>query len=104
MALEPIARTVACPLFGDAAEILYSADIIDDEVRRENSESAFDSFVGTNEVYSRSNELIVYGASPDFGDVYVKSKQFIAIFFSSYFANFDLQKIKGAKPQTWRLS
>lgn len=104
VALEPIARTVACPLFGDAAEILYSSDIVNDEVRRENSESAFDSFVGTNEVYSRSNELIVYGASPDFGDVYVKSKQFIALFFSSYFANFDLQKIKGAKPQTWRLS
>jgi exodeoxyribonuclease V gamma subunit len=104
VALEPIARTVACPLFGDAAEFLYSADIVDDEVRREKSESAFDSFVGTSEVYSRSNELIVYGASPDFSDVYAKSKQFIAPFFSSYFANFDLQKIQGAKPQTWRLS
>ncbi len=104
VAIEPIARTSACPLFGGAAKILYSAGIADEVARREKSESRFDSFVGTSQIYSRSNELIIYGANPEFRDVYVRSSKATEEFLSNYFSYFNLSKIDNSTPQTWRLS
>ena len=102
IAVEPIARSRACPLFGPTSAILFGSDDITDDVR-DAAEAEFDEFVGGDFTYPNSNELVIYGASPDFNVVYADVDGLLGQFFPAYF-NLDRSvNIKHGNTGGWRL-
>lgn len=94
--VEPIARNVACPLFGETAQTWIHKD-------KKNSgaaETEFDSFVEDDFKFKKSDELIVYGASPEFDEVYHDSGGSMRTFFSSFF---EVTQLAG-KTGKWELT
>ena len=80
--VEPVARSIACPQFSGAAEALFAGTQPDAAV----AEDKFDLFVENDFSYPGSNELIVYGAQPDFAAVYADPHGLMNAFFRSYFS------------------
>ncbi len=102
LAVEPIGRSYACPLFGSAAEILFAAGTPTDDVR-DDAEDAFDSFVGDERGYPRSYELMVYGASPECDEVYADASGVLGTFFTAYFHLRKSVDVKHKGKNGWRL-
>lgn len=102
IAVEPIARSRACPLFGTTSQILFGS--IDPSVtNKDAAEVEFDEFVGDDYAYPRSNELVIYGASPEFNAVYEDADGYLATFFPSYFELGKVVKITHGRTGGWRL-
>lgn len=102
LAVEPIARTLACPLFGSAAQVLFGANDATDAIR-DAAEDDFDEFVGGDYTYPKSNELVIYGASPDFNAVYADAHGHLGDFFSAYFNLSRAVSVKHGRSNGWRL-
>jgi len=100
---EPIARAIACPLFGTAASVLYGDEGLDDLARLETAEDKFDEFVSNDYTFPTSNELVVFGATPEFIKVYSDPHGRLSEFFSKYFYAMKKESISRGKPTGWRL-
>jgi exodeoxyribonuclease V gamma subunit len=96
LAVEPIARVVACPLFDKATEV-WCVPVRDAE---KTAEDYFDEFVANDRRYKNSEELVVYGSSPEFNDVYEDPQGLLRTFFTPYF---ELIRVSG-KTGKWELS
>lgn len=103
LSVEPIGRSIACPLFGKAAQALYGASNLSDSERLELAEDEFDEFVAGDYTYPNSKELIVYGASPDFGTVYRDESNRMAMFYSALFDATKAIPVKHGSTGGWRL-
>ena len=103
LTVEPIARLVACPLFGKASQTLFGASNLSDDERVELAEDEFDEFVAGDYTYPNSKELIVYGASPDFETVYEDDSNRMAIFYSALFDATKAIPVKHGSTGGWRL-
>jgi len=80
--VEPIARTLGCPQFGETAFKLFGGA----KPNRSDAEDSFEEFVENDRVYPRSKELVVFGVQPDFDDVYADSSGLLKTFFAAYFS------------------
>lgn len=98
LAVEPIARSIACPLFKETASLLFNGSD-----NRDVAEDEFDEFVGDEHNYSRSRELTIFGATPDFSQVYADHSGLMASFFSSYFDFLKAADVKHGQTNGWRL-
>lgn len=96
LSVEPIARTVACPLFGDTSQSWMSFDADGQST----AEEQFEKFVEDDFKFKKSDELIVYGTSPEFDEVYEDPNDLMRLFFTSYF---DVTRV-GGKTGKWELS
>jgi len=103
LAVEPIARSIACPLFGKAAATLYGDSTLTVDDRRELAEDEFDDFVGGDYTYPNSNELVVFGATPDFDAVYKDESSIMSMFFVALFAATKSTPVKHGSTGGWRL-
>jgi exonuclease V gamma subunit len=97
LAVEPIARVVACPLFDKATEV-WCVPVRDAE---KTAEDYFDEFVANDRRYKNSEELVVYGSSPEFNDVYEDPQGLLRTFFTPYF---ELIQIDKAGKSKWVMS
>jgi len=96
LAVEPHARAVACPLFGNTATT-WMEDLCDGGSR---AEDEFDKYVEDDYSYKNSDELIVFGASPEFEDVYADPNGVMQEFFEQFFVITQLQ----GKTGKWELN
>lgn len=103
LSVEPIARSVACPLFGDSSQKLFGPGNLGNDERREAAEDKFDEFVAGEYTYPNSKELIVYGASPDFETVYKDESSRMAVFYSALFEATKSMSVKHGSTGGWRL-
>jgi exodeoxyribonuclease V gamma subunit len=103
LSVEPIARSIACPLFGNAAGTLFGDSDLSDDDRQESAEDEFDDFIGGDYTYPTSNELVVFGANPDFGDVYKDVGKYLSSFFVALFAATKSMSVKHGAAGGWRL-
>ena len=103
LAIEPIARSIACPLFGKAAATLYGESNLTDDDRRESAEDEFDEFVGGDYTYPNSNELVIFGATPDFDVVYKDDSKMMSTFFAALFGATKSMSVKHGSTGGWRL-
>ena len=99
LAVEPIVRSIACPLFGDTASVLFNGNN-----NRDAAEDEFDEFVGDQHSYSRSRELTIYGAAPDFSQAYEDPTGLMASFFSAYFNFLKATDVEHGRTKGWRLT
>ena len=90
LAVEPIARTVACPKFGETSKswMNFTPD------GHMTAIAEFEKFVENDFTFKKSDELIVYGATPEFDEVYEDPNGLMRTFFTSYF---DLTQVGGTK-------
>jgi exodeoxyribonuclease V gamma subunit len=103
LALEPIGRSIACPLFGDASQTLFGVSNLSDDERLEAAEDQFDEFVAGDYTYPNSKELVVYGASPDFETVYKDESGRMATFYTALFDVTKAVTVKHGSTGGWRL-
>ncbi|CAB4555474.1 MAG: hypothetical protein F2545_02440 [Actinobacteria bacterium] len=96
LAVEPIARVVACPLFDKATEA-WCFPVQD---AGKTAEDYFDEFVANDRRYKNSEELVIYGSSPEFNDVYEDPQGLLRTFFTPYF---EIIRVSG-KTGKWELS
>jgi len=100
---EPIVRTFACPLFGEAAQTLFEASTADEQSRRVSAEEKFDEFVEDTYKYPISKELVVYGVSPVFDAVYADPTGHLTTFFTAFFDATKTTVVKHGNTKGWRL-
>jgi exodeoxyribonuclease V gamma subunit len=96
LSVEPIARAVACPMFGGTTQRWMNFT----EDDRMTTEEEFEKFVEDDFKFKKSDELIVYGSSPEFEEVYEDPNGLMKTFFTSYF---DVIRV-GGKTGKWELS
>ena len=96
LSVEPIARAVACPLFGMTTQTWMGLTTDLDKSALEQ----FSSFVEDDFKFKKSDELVVYGSSPDFDEVYSDPNGLIRRFFTPYF---DVIAV-GGKTGKWELT
>jgi exodeoxyribonuclease V gamma subunit len=96
LSVEPIARAIACPLFDKTTESWMNLLTDDDST----PEQKFESFVENDFTFKKSDELIVFGSSPEFDEVYEDPQGLMRTFFTSYFDAIQV----GGKTGKWELS
>jgi exodeoxyribonuclease V gamma subunit len=97
LAVEPITRAVACPLFGKSSQSWMNPAMDN----KKTPEDFFESFVGNTFTFKNSDELIVYGSSPEFDEVYEDPEGLMRSFFAPYF---ELIRIDKAGKSKWVMS
>ena len=95
LSVEPIARALACPMFGATTQSWMNVARDVDKT----AEEEFEKFVEDDFKFKKSDELIVYGSSPEFDDVYEDPNGLMRKFFTSYFA---VTRV-GGKTGKWEL-
>jgi exodeoxyribonuclease V gamma subunit len=93
LTVEPIARAVACPLFGKTSQSWMNPAMDN----KKTPEDFFESFVGNTRSFKNSDELIVYGSSPEFDEVYEDPEGLMRSFFSPYFELIGMDKAGNSK-------
>jgi exonuclease V gamma subunit len=95
LSVEPIARAIACPMFGETTELWIHLSSGADAT----PEQKFESFVENDFTFKKSDELIVFGSSPEFDEVYEDPTGLMRTFFTSYFGAIQV----GGKTGKWEL-
>ena len=103
LAVEPVVRTIACPLFDKTAATLFGASSLNDNERREIAKDQFDTFVEDTYEYPYSNELVSYGATPEFDAVYADPTQRMSTFFAALLDATKAVSVKHGQTGGWRL-
>jgi len=103
LAVEPVVRSIACPLFDKTAATLFGDSSLSDNERREIAKDQFDTFVEDTYEYPYSNELVIYGATPEFDAVYADPAQRMSAFFTALLDATKAVPVKHGQTGGWRL-